>query len=215
MSRTARVGEWIQWFRRNPTSASLISIVAFLFFTGVVVFACFVITVRQSIAQRQALVAFQEMGGEYLCISWDSTELLGLVLEDDLLMEVSHLVFVEGNTLTNAGLEHLRGLKNLQHLSLAGTNISDNGLVHLTHLKHLNHLDLSNTKITNAGLRYIANLTELEELNLSGTHVTIDGLIHLRGFSHFRKLDVTATAITHADVVELYGPKGPRFFILY
>lgn len=216
MSRIAKVLERSRrWCLRNPITSVLVFILVIVFSLGAIGFAGITIAVLKNIEQRQALKSLQAMGGEYISLSWDSGEWLELVFAHDLLMEVSHLTFADRNTLTDAGLVHLLGLKNLQQLNLAGTNISDDGLVHLTHLKQLHHLDLSNTKITNEGLRYVASLTELEELNLSGTDVTIDGLIHLRGFSHFVKLDVTDTTITHADVIKLYGPKGPRFFILY
>ena len=44
--------------------------------------------------------------------------------------------------MTDAGLEHLKGLTRLQSLNLAETKVTDAGLEHLKGLTHLQSLDL-------------------------------------------------------------------------
>jgi hypothetical protein len=52
---------------------------------------------------------------------------------------------------TDAGLKHLAGLKQLQLLVLTNTNVTDAGLKHLAGLKQLRFLNLSGTKVTDKG----------------------------------------------------------------
>ncbi len=52
--------------------------------------------------------------------------------------------------MTDAGLEHLSGLKNLQLLDLTGTPVTDAGLKHLKELKNLRRLLLNRTQVTDA-----------------------------------------------------------------
>jgi hypothetical protein len=61
-----------------------------------------------------------------------------------------------GGPITDAGLQHLRGLNELKDLSLAGTRITD------------------------AGLQQIRTRTTLEELGLSDTQVTSEGVAKLQ-----------------------------------
>jgi len=52
---------------------------------------------------------------------------------------------------TDAGLAHLKNLKNLTYLNLYGTGITDAGLVHLKGLTNLKKLYLWQTKVTSSG----------------------------------------------------------------
>ena len=52
---------------------------------------------------------------------------------------------------TDAGLEHLKGLTNLKQLELFGTQLTDTGLVHLKGLAKLVYLDIRNTQVTDEG----------------------------------------------------------------
>ena len=56
---------------------------------------------------------------------------------------------------------------------LDGFNITDAALEHLKGLTSLNTLDLHHTKITDAGLEQLKGLTSLKDLNLMGTKITI------------------------------------------
>jgi len=53
--------------------------------------------------------------------------------------------------ITDEGLKHLRGLSNLEHLSLAPQH-SDAGLEHLGGLRKLETIKAVNTKVTKAGV---------------------------------------------------------------
>jgi Leucine-rich repeat (LRR) protein len=59
---------------------------------------------------------------------------------------------LSNNPITNAGLEHLKGLTELKRLFLyANHGITDAGLKHLSGMKQLEHLDLYATKVTDNG----------------------------------------------------------------
>ena len=75
--------------------------------------------------------------------------------------------------MTDAGLEHLKGLTKLQSLWLVGTNVT---LEHLDGLTSLQWLDLSLAPVTDAGLENLKGLTNLRLLALGGTKVTGAGV---------------------------------------
>ena len=58
--------------------------------------------------------------------------------------------------------------------------ITDAGMVHLKDLKNLEVLYLNHTRITDAGLVHLEGLTNLEYLNLEQTHVTDEGVKKLQ-----------------------------------
>jgi internalin A len=80
----------------------------------------------------------------------------------------------------DAGLAHLKELKNLTDLHLDYTKITDAGLAHLKGLNKLSSLDLASTQVTDAGLTNLKGLTNLSTLNLYGTQVTDAGVKELQ-----------------------------------
>jgi hypothetical protein len=52
---------------------------------------------------------------------------------------------------TDAGLEHLKGLSNLEALLLNGTHVTDAGLEHLKELTNLEWLAVRDTRVTDEG----------------------------------------------------------------
>ncbi len=93
-----------------------------------------------------------------------------------------------GTEITDAGVEHLKGLTNLRTLKLNGTEITDAGLVHLKGLTSLESLRLPGTEISDAGLEHLKALTSLEGLWLHDTEITDAGLVHLKGLTSLRGL---------------------------
>ena len=58
-----------------------------------------------------------------------------------------------GSDVTDAGLQHLRGLPQLQELVLHHTKVTDAGLGHLSQVTRLRGLWLGSTKVGDAGLK--------------------------------------------------------------
>ena len=65
-------------------------------------------------------------------------------------------------------------------LHLFNTQVTDAGLEHLKELTNLEWLDLNYTQVTDAGLEQVIGLTNLEEIFLRNTQVTAEGRAMLR-----------------------------------
>jgi hypothetical protein len=112
-------------------------------------------------------------------------------------------VDLDNTIMTDAGLKHLVGLKQLRELYLRTTQVTDAGLKHLAGLKYLQTLALDETKVTDAGLKHLAALKQLRVLNLSDTELTDAGLKELAGFKQLRKLYLSGTEVTDKGKADL------------
>ncbi len=104
---------------------------------------------------------------------------------------------------SDAAMAHLKGLLNLSELHLSGTRVTDAGLGHLNGLKKLAALSLGGTQITDAGLVHLKGLTKLSFLDLNGTQVTDSGLVHLKGLNKLKALYHSDAQVTDAGVKRL------------
>ena len=111
-------------------------------------------------------------------------------------------VSLSGQEVTDASLEHLKNLTDLQSLTLWDTKVTDAGLEHLKELAILQTLNLWDTKVTDSGLVNLKGITFLESLGLDGTQVTDVGLEHLKGKS-LQELSLSRTEVTDAGLVHL------------
>ena len=105
--------------------------------------------------------------------------------------------------MTDAGLEHLKGLTQLHRLNLWHTEVTDAGLEHLKGLTQLRTLELGQTNVTDAGLERLKCLTQLENLWLGDTKVTDAGLRHLKGLTRLSVLDLSGTKVTDSRIADL------------
>ena len=135
------------------------------------------------------------------CILLDET--LTTDTELECIERLTSLQELEIVQVTDAGLEHLKGLTSLQMLSLGDTQITDAGLEHLEGLTNLQYLDLYGTQITDAGLEHLERLTNLQDLDLYGTQITDTGLEHLKGLTNLQDLDLTRTQVSDDGVDKL------------
>jgi Leucine-rich repeat (LRR) protein len=143
-------------------------------------------------------------------------------------------VILSRTKVTDADLDHLKGLRQLQKLDISRTQVTDNGLEHLTGLTQLRVLNLFGTQMTGAGLKHLKgltqlqmltfrlytltdadlehfkDLTQLQELWLSNTKVTDAGLEHLKDLARLRVLDLSGTQVTGAGFEHLKGLKQLR-----
>ena len=110
--------------------------------------------------------------------------------------------------LTDAELEHLKGLTNPERLDLSGTQITDAQLEFLKGMPNLVSLDLHGTRVTDAGLEYVKGLTNLQTLHLFDTKVTGPGLEHLKGLTNLVGLDLGGTRVTDAGLESLEEMTG-------
>jgi hypothetical protein len=65
-------------------------------------------------------------------------------------------------------------------LNLCNTQVTDAALEHVKELANLETLNLCNTNVTDAGMEYLKGLTKLRLLNVCGTRVTDAGVKHFK-----------------------------------
>ncbi|PHR86364.1 MAG: hypothetical protein COA78_38045 [Blastopirellula sp.] len=141
----------------------------------------------QARQQRLAVAEIQKLGGR---VHLNQT---GTVNQVDL----------RNTKITDAGLEHLKGLTSLTSLNLDGTQVTDAGLESLNGLTSLKGLSLHRTQITDAGLENLKDLTSLTYLDLRSTQITDAGLEHLKGLTNLYNIILNDTKITDAGLSEL------------
>ncbi|MEC5126329.1 c-type cytochrome domain-containing protein [Verrucomicrobiales bacterium BCK34] len=90
----------------------------------------------------------------------------------------------------------------IKWIDLARTKVTDKGLAHLAGMKNLERLHLENTAITDAGLDSLKELTNLEYLNLYNTGITDAGLAKLSGLKKLKKLFVWQSKVTDAGAAK-------------
>ena len=118
-------------------------------------------------------------------------------------MAALHRLWAGDTLITDAGLQYLADLRNLEDLDLHGTQISDTGLVHLKSLTRLHKLNLMGTSVTDTGLEQLGRMADLEELNLYRTRITNAGLDRLKCLKALREVDLRYTRTTSAGVDSL------------
>ncbi len=105
--------------------------------------------------------------------------------------------------ITEAGLIHLRVLRQLGNLDLSGLPITDVGLDAIKDLPILGELSLSRTKIKGPGLARLTRLPMLTSLNLAGSEIDDDGLQFLSGARNLRHLYLRQTMINGPGLAHL------------
>ena len=121
--------------------------------------------------------------------------------------EVPFGLRLDGPEVTDAALEELAGLKQLQALDIWGTQVAGPGLKQLVGLRQLRSLDIANTQVTDEGLKGLAELKQLQFLRLTETRVTDAGLIELAGLEQLKTLGLGATRVKGDGLTELTALK--------
>jgi Leucine-rich repeat (LRR) protein len=127
---------------------------------------------------------------------------------DDVLRSLDRIDALTGidlrdTAISDGGLEHLAGHKNLRRLILSGTAVTDAGMRHLASLSELETLWLVDTAVGDDGLEQIESATKLTDLLLIGTPTTDAGLRRLQGMTKLRRLGLSETRITDDGLASL------------
>ncbi len=85
-------------------------------------------------------------------------------------------LILDGNSITDVGLEHLALARGIEALHLAGTDVTGSGFANWDDNDSLALLDLSGTMVNDQNLEQIAKFKDLTLLLLNNTNVTVDGL---------------------------------------
>lgn len=161
--------------------------------------------------QHEAFREVQRHGGDF---GWDGVDrfygvnLRNRTAGDEVMARLEVFdefdsVAARGTRVTDAGVRHLAGMRQLALLDLADTRITDAALIHLRGMSNLTLLNLSRTGVTDAGLEHLEGLPALEWLSLSRTGVTDAGLYRVKDFKSLRTLYVRDTKVSAFGLSEL------------
>jgi len=100
-------------------------------------------------------------------------------------------------------LRVLHKLPDLKFLRLHSAQISDAGLEHLKGLVNLRSLELGNTRVTGSGLSRLQGLPKLQHLSLRAAHLTDDGIANLKRLKSLRELELRGDDVTDAHLNRL------------
>ena len=138
-----------------------------------------------------------------------SIDLTGTKITDEKLAMLKELSGVRELSLmgcrnvTDAGLEHIKGLHSLSYLALSGTKITDEGLSKLSGMTQLQTLYVAGTEVGDDGLAVLVNFPKLKELAISNTNATDASVEYLAGLKNLHTLYLKGTQISHDKIHEL------------
>lgn len=112
------------------------------------------------------------------------------------LTELEYLSLQWNKGITDAGLVHLGGMKDLKILNLRSTSIDGSGLAHLDGVSKLEELALMQTNCNDAGLSHLHAMTQLKTLYLLETKITDAGLVYLKPLKNLETLHLQETEVT-------------------
>jgi Leucine-rich repeat (LRR) protein len=118
------------------------------------------------------------------------------------LAELEHLT-LDGPFITDAGLEFLPALAELKTLRLDNLRVGDRTAARLPALGKLIHLSLRGTETSDRGLAELGKIDDLETIDLGFTRVTDAGLKSLQKLEELRALTLDGLAISGVGLKSL------------
>jgi len=107
--------------------------------------------------------------------------------------------------ITAAGLKHLAGLPNLEHLRIRGSGVDDAALTEIAKIKSLRILNLPRGEFSDAGLAQLKPLPQLAQFRFNSPAVTDAGMLTLAAFPALTRLHLIDVAITDQGLKTLAG----------
>ncbi len=98
--------------------------------------------------------------------------------------------------ITDAGLQHLGGLKEVSVLHLQVPKVTDSGLKHIAQLEGLTNLYLKSAQIHGDGLQEVAQLKNIESLQLDFCPLKGDCLSHLADYRRLSRILLRGSSVT-------------------
>ncbi len=118
--------------------------------------------------------------------------------------ELEYTAAVAGATFSDADLKKLAAVgRDLVWLDLSRTAITDAGLNALATMPNLEHLDLRDTAVGDAGVAALAPLANLRTLGLYGTAVTDEGVPSIQRLAGVTRLYLGGTRVTDRGMAAL------------
>lgn len=136
------------------------------------------------------------------------------------LREVRELDLYYAEYITEDGLAHLRGWKQLEKLNLRGTRVTSKVFPHLGVLTGLRSLDVAFTQVDDEGFEELLKLGELNHVALGGNRLAGSCLAVLKSLPGLTSLDAGGTqrvdsglwglALNEQNLARIAGLKGLR-----
>jgi hypothetical protein len=105
--------------------------------------------------------------------------------------------------ITAAGLKHLAGLPNFEHLRLRGPGVDDDALAQIAQLKALRFLNVPRGSFSDAGLAHLAGHARLELLRFGSPNVSDAGIKTLREMPALTQIHLIGVPLSDASLAEL------------
>jgi hypothetical protein len=136
----------------------------------------FAVRTERARRQKAAVQAIRGMGG--IVVEREGASVPKWIRElfpDGFFLDVIW-VNLEGPHITDAELEHLHGMCDLEELCFTYTQVTDAGLEQLGRLDNLEFLWLTGAPVTDDGLKHLEATGSLKWPGLRGTQVTDEGI---------------------------------------
>jgi hypothetical protein len=121
--------------------------------------------------------------------------------------ELEELYIWEARSVTDAGVAHLAGLRNLRMVHINDSNLTDDSLVLLSSLPRIEELSLEQNHFSDEGLRRLQGRERLKRLyiGMGDSRITDAGLAHLLSFQKLELLDLQNSKVTVRGLEQLEG----------
>jgi len=141
------------------------------------------------------------------CPGFEILALIECGITDDHLAGINRLgkvgLFFDDNPISDAGLQTLSRMSNVEAIYVAGSKVTDASLDGLKDLPNLIGIGLGRTAVTDAGTAKLANCSLLFRIGLEGTEITDTGLVPLARLKGLAALNLNDTPISDASVATI------------
>jgi hypothetical protein len=149
------------------------------------------------LTQDDVTAWIESLGGHYTrgdAGAITAVDLRSAWLTDADLEKLAHLPQLESINLaytkvTDLALERLAPLENVKTLNLYYAEyVTDNGIAHLKHWKNIEHLNVRGSKVTSSVFEHVSGMAKLKSLDVGFSRVTDEGFEHLMDLEHLATL---------------------------
>lgn len=143
-----------------------------------------------------------------------SLDLTGCEIGDDDLaalagMKIGQLQ-LSSTQVTDAGMEHVAGMKSLQILHVDDTTVGDRGLGRIVTLPLLMDVRVARTRITSTGLGQLASASQIWRLSIGGSDIRDESLSQLKALPRLSSLEIKNAEVTDHGLEILSSFTGLR-----
>lgn len=142
----------------------------------------------------------------------ESLNIISTKLADDGIAPIGKLTtlkalkFTNNGKLTDAGMEKLAGLTNLEQFSFVGTQMTGRAYAKMTGWTKVTRVSHRGSKIDDEGIKELCDhLPNLESISLAHAHFTDAGAVHLAKLKKLKGLELGLSAGTPAALKNILG----------